>query len=82
MSSKAKVPEATMATQRSPDLELPEWREDVKILKGFFKSFLWKYPVHAFIGAIVKGQSSSYPLYAVEMLTAQYKYQLLGIKVY
>ena len=55
MSSKAKVPEATMATQRSPDLELPEWREDVKILKGFFKSFLWKYPVHAFIGAIVKG---------------------------
>ena len=88
MCSKEKVrgakPKATKATRTSAsaDLELPEWRKDVKVLKRFFQSFLWKYPVHAFIGEIVKGQSSSYPLYAVEMLIAQYKYQLLGIKVY
>ena len=46
------------STSSSPELELPEWREDVEVLKGFFKSFLWKYPVRAFIGEIVKGQSS------------------------
>ena len=83
MSSKPKVAKATKPTQRgsTPDLELPEWREDVKILKGFFKSVLWKYPVHAFIGEIVKGQSSSYALHAaVEMLS--YKYQLWESKLY
>ena len=41
----------------APELELPEWHEDVKVLKGFFKSILWKYLVHAFIGEVVKGQS-------------------------
>ena len=41
----------------APELELPEWREDVKVLKEFFKSYLWKYPVRAFIGEVVKGQS-------------------------
>ena len=40
----------------SPELELLEWRKDVKVLKGFFQSFLWKYPVHAFVGEVVKGQ--------------------------
>ena len=43
----------------SPELEFPRWRKDVKILKGFFWSFLWKYPVRAFIGEVVKGQQST-----------------------
>ena len=34
----------------------PEWRGELTILKGFFQSHLWKYPVHAFIGEVVKGQ--------------------------
>jgi len=38
------------------ELELPEWRKDIKVLKKFFQSYLWKYPVHTFIGEIVKGQ--------------------------
>ena len=49
----------------SPELELLEWRKDVKVLKGFFQSFLWKYPVHAFIGEVVKGQARSYMLICI-----------------
>ena len=40
----------------SPVLELPERVENIKILKEFLQSALWKYPLHAFIGEVVKGQ--------------------------
>ena len=59
---KPKSAEATVSellersTPSPPELELPEWLEDIKLLKEFFQSPLWKYPVHTFIGEIVKGQ--------------------------
>ena len=40
----------------SPVLELPERDGNIEILKEFLKSYLWKYPFHAFIGEVVKGQ--------------------------
>ena len=43
------------SSSSSPELELPEWQEDIKLLKEFFQSHLWKYPVQAFIGEVVKG---------------------------
>ena len=62
MSSKEKKPKGAITTlQRStpsPELELPEWRKDARTLRRFFLSLLWEYPVHAFIGKVVKGQPS------------------------
>lgn len=53
---KGKAKAKSARKRRGSELELFEWRQDVQVLKGFFKSFLWKYPVQAFIGEVVKGQ--------------------------
>ena len=58
----------TRRQSSNPELELPEWREDVRFLKEFFRSYLWKYPVHAFIGEVVKGQPLRFDAYTIRCL--------------
>ena len=71
----AKTTRPRVRARSSPELELPRWRKDVKILKGFFRSYLWKYPVHAFIGEVVKGQPSCHStiecMHAIYVLSLQ-----------
>ena len=55
---KTTPPRPSLSPTFQRHVEQLEWRQETDELKGFFKSFLWKYPVRGFIGEVVKGQSS------------------------